>query len=192
MQCFIYAVHCSEQSGQCYRIEDEILKDDEIIDSSETNMDELANPMDDSNDEPEYTCPCMRRESPNIIADENDDQNQNNGMDGLMGMLGAKSGMAMPPFGNALPSDFDPMDLSMILMQVLSSLKDKIQTVMNQTVQQVCPRIKPIDIFLQQSPYLAYEEVLTKEAGEEANAKIDGFQADLKNFIGEKHENGEL
>lgn len=164
---------CLAESLQDNLIEDEVMTDSDQT-SFQEMMDEISTKADESNKEPKKTCPFAKGGMGPL------------GTMGMLGMggIGALSGMAMPPMAGMLPPDLDPAEFSLTLLKILNALKERIKQALNEQNLGVCPQIKPINIFLSPTPYLAYQDVLPENEGEDAMMKIGYLQSDLKNYLG--------
>lgn len=162
-------------------IEDEIMTVEDQK-SFQEMMDEISAKEDEADAKPQGTCPFA-----NGGADPLSTLGMGMGKNGMgMGDIGTLSGMAMPPMGHVMPPELDPMQFSLALLNLLNVLQSKIQEAMSGQELGVCPQIKPIDIFLSPTPYLAYQDVISTSEGEDAMTKIGYLQTDLENYLASK------
>lgn len=158
-------------------IEDEIMSYNDVDSSFESVLNEIAEQNDEEDGPIQYTCPFAggMGEMP--------------GMEGLgalgglgaMGMLGALGGANAPNMdGDSIAAAFDPEVIVKVVYQIMNALEVRVIDALEALKVGVCPQINPVDIFLSQKPYQAFQEIMTREEGEKALVQMDQLRAELK------------
>lgn len=155
---------------------------DDDKDSFQEMMDEIASKQDAQ----PHTCPFAN--GGGMGFDGLGGMGGLGGLMGGMGMMGGMGGMGgmgrMGELGGGFPPSIDPIDFSKILLDIMEALEGRIQEAIGENELGVCPQVKPMDIFLSKTPYLAYEEILSMEEGHDAVDKINALKSDLQTFLG--------
>lgn len=79
--------------------------------------------------------------------------------------------------------DMDPNVFVNIFFKVMEILEDKVNEAMVVNEVGVCYAIPPIEIFVNKTPYLIYEELLMESEGQEALRKLEQLKAEVRSKI---------
>lgn len=82
-------------------------------------------------------------------------------------------------------ADIDPEIFLKLLFNVMGVLEKKVKEAMDISESGVCPKIKPMDIFLKKNPYENYDELLSKVDALEALEKMNELQTEIISKIPE-------
>lgn len=182
MQSILAPVYCGGKCGARMhtkerKIEDEIMSNNDVDSSFESVFNEISDQIDLEDASIQHTCP---------FAGGMGGMPGMGGLDalgglGAMGMLGALGGANAPNMdGDSIAAAFDPEVIVRVVYQIMDTLEDRVKDALEALKVGVCPQINPVDIFLSQTPYHAFQEIMTRDEGEKALVQMDQLRAELK------------